>query len=122
MAMVIIISIAVPMLQAVLSLTGGRQDDELSALAFVAVMVLLLVSWRWLGRMLQNHITTRPASDRQLRSAIRAGEELLARFRQGREAPPRLYTRIWNMGILQVAAGLLATLYVGDLVARLFVR
>jgi hypothetical protein len=68
--------------------------------------IFSLLVYRFLGQWVQQHITTRTATRRQIESGIRAGEELLKRFQNG--APPArfgLFSRIWKMGILQVAIG-----------------
>ena len=68
--------------------------------------IISLVIYRFLGHWVQLHITTKPASRRQLESGIRAGEQLLERYEEG-VSPARMsaFRRIWNMGILQVAIG-----------------
>ncbi|HEY3266764.1 MAG TPA: DUF1385 domain-containing protein [Armatimonadota bacterium] len=65
-----------------------------------------LVAYRFFGHWVQLHVTTRPASRRQLEAGIRAGEEVLERYQNG--APPRRFpglNRLWNMGLAQVALG-----------------
>lgn len=66
-----------------------------------------LLAWRFLGRHLQQYITTRPASPKQLQKGLEAGRELLAKYREelasaGRPGPAR---RLWNLGWIQVLAG-----------------
>jgi CBS domain-containing protein len=72
-----------------------------SFLALVAVFFL----WRRVGAILQQYVTTRPASPGQLESGIRAARQLMDRYQN--EPPHRLsvWHRIWNMGLLQVVAG-----------------
>lgn len=79
----------------------------------VVAMLLTFFLWRRVGSWLQQHVTTRPASLEQLESGIAAAKELLKRY-QERPAtlPPRLTTRIWQMGLLQVLAGWMAVLAV----------
>jgi hypothetical protein len=67
--------------------------------------VLVLYFWRRLGGLAQQHITTRPATEEQIQSGIRAGEQLLARYQESHRQPPRRWQRIWNMGLCQVASG-----------------
>jgi hypothetical protein len=68
--------------------------------------IISLIIYRFLGHWVQLHITTKPATRRQLESGIRAGEQLLERYQGG--APPArfgVFHRIWNMGLVQVAIG-----------------
>ncbi len=85
---------------------------------FAGIMVVLL-GWRSIGAWLQQHVTTKPASRKQIESGIEAGKELLARYREevlGAREPGR---RIWNLGFAQIGAGLAATLLAADAVVRL---
>jgi len=69
--------------------------------------------WRPFGSWLQQYATTRPASDREIESGIRAAKELLATLDMRLDtAPPRPMTpialrlsRIWRMGFLQIFMG-----------------
>jgi uncharacterized protein YqhQ len=65
-----------------------------------------LITYRFFGHWVQLHVTTRPATRRQIENGIRAGEQVLERFQSG-VMPSRwgAFRRIWNMGLLQVAAG-----------------
>lgn len=74
-------------------------------LRFVAALVLTLAFWRPIGSWLQQHVTTKPPTDAQLRGAIRAAEELLDRYARSRVASPSPFQRIWNSGMLHVIAG-----------------
>ncbi|MGQ9924702.1 MAG: hypothetical protein ACUVSM_12380, partial [Armatimonadota bacterium] len=67
---------------------------------------------------LQQHVTTRPATRKQIDSGIQAGKQLLANYREevlGEREPGR---RIWNLGFAQIGAGLAATLLLADAVVR----
>lgn len=85
-------------------------DDPVS-LAGLAAVAAVLLWWRRLGTHLQNYVTTRPASPRQLRSAIAAAEELLAKWQHGERRRPTLAQRLWHMGLPQVGFGLYLTLF-----------
>jgi CBS domain-containing protein len=77
----------------------------LGSLGMIAGVVVTFALWRRVGGWLQQHVTTRPASPKQIESGIKAGQELMARY-QGHHAPPRgMLTRVWNMGLLQVLGG-----------------
>lgn len=84
---------------------------------FAGIMVVLL-GWRTIGAWLQQHVTTRPATRKQIESGIQAGKQLLANYREevlGEREPGR---RIWNLGFAQIGAGLAATLLLADAVVR----
>lgn len=72
---------------------------------YAAAAVAIVLWWRVLGDQLQSHVTTKRASPKQIRSAIAAAEELLAKHARSPGGRPSLHARIWHMGILQVAAG-----------------
>jgi CBS domain-containing protein len=83
----------------------GAVLQQFDALMPVVAMLVTFILWRRVGGWLQQHVTTRPATLRQLESGIAAGRELKARYQQ---APPTALTpsrRLWNMGLLQVFAG-----------------
>lgn len=73
-------------------------------------MVLLalfttFVFWRRVGGFIQQHVTTGPASPRQIESGIKAGQELMDRFQQRPPVRRKAFHRIWNMGLIQVVSG-----------------
>ncbi len=72
-------------------------------LALIATVLL----WRKLGFYVQLYLTTRPASRRQLESGIRAGKELLEKYREnpGAAAFQTPIQRVWNLGLLQGIIG-----------------
>jgi len=71
---------------------------------FLAVAVVIL-GWRKIGYYAQQYITTKKPSPRQLQSGIKAGEELLAKFRREPNKQPDGLSRIWHMGMIQVLTG-----------------
>ena len=64
-----------------------------------------MLTWRKVGSLLQEFVTTRPASDRQLEGGIREGKDLLEKYAKSAVASPTIAQRLWNSGILQVIAG-----------------
>jgi len=72
---------------------------------FIVAAIVTMLFWRKLGSFLQQYVTTRPASDAQLRGAIRAANELLEKFSRSRLVAPNPLQRIWNSGMLHVMAG-----------------
>lgn len=76
--------------------------------------------WRPFGTLLQEWFTTRPATPRELASGIAAGEELVWKYLHSPPARPRLWRRLWNMGLVQTLAGMLLTFWALELIP--FVR
>ncbi|MGV3615653.1 MAG: DUF1385 domain-containing protein [Fimbriimonas sp.] len=72
--------------------------------AFFATMLF----WRRLGAFLQEFVTTRPATDKQLQSGIKAAQQLLDHYAKSRVSTPSIPQRLWNSGVLHVMAGSLA--------------
>ncbi|MGQ9696427.1 MAG: DUF1385 domain-containing protein [Armatimonadota bacterium] len=74
-------------------------------------LVTSLLAWRHLGRYLQQYITTRPASPKQLQKGLEAGQELLAKYREElvRAGGSSAIRRAWNLGWIQVLAGYAVT-------------
>lgn len=90
---------------------GLKADAVTSALASLA-------AYRFFGQWVQRHVTTRRPSGKQLASGVRAGVELLERYQRG--TPPSRYPgllRLWNAGIIQVAAGYAAVYLLVDALA-----
>jgi CBS domain-containing protein len=67
--------------------------------------LVALFTWRSLGGFLQHYFTTRPATDRQLESGIRAAKDLERRFAGTIPRRPTLARRLWCMGMPQMIAG-----------------
>lgn len=79
-----------------------RDGGELTA---IGAVILFVFTWRRLGSAAQHYVTTRPANDVQIRSGIRAGEELLAAYQEKHLQRPSRWLRFWNMGFCQIFAG-----------------
>jgi len=67
--------------------------------------VVALFTWRNVGVFLQQHFTTRPATDRQIASGIAAAQELERKFLQTVPRRPTLWRRLWCMGLPQTFLG-----------------
>lgn len=76
--------------------------------AFGALFVA--ANWKRVGGWIQQHLTTRPATRKELASGIRAGRELLLRHLEA-PLPPRRALRLWRMGFVQVLSGALLAGY-----------
>ena len=90
----------------VLSFFWNMRSD-LGPELLVPALLLTALTWRRIGGWLQQHVTTRPATEAQIASGIRAGEELMARHQSNLWQEPTRFRRIWNIGLLQVLFGYL---------------
>lgn len=100
-----------------LSLDGIREDNQLK---FLVAVIVTFFSWRPVGSFLQQYVTTRPPSDRQIAKGIEAGNELLTRFATAKMAKPTIPRRLWNSGLFHVITGSTLTAIALELVFRLF--
>lgn len=77
--------------------------------------VVALFTWRRVGAFLQQHFTTRPATERQIMAGIAAAEDLERKFLFAPPHRPTLWRRLWCMGLPQtlfgVSVGLSVALY-----------
>lgn len=91
-------------------------------LHYLLAGLLALAYWRPLGTWLQQYVTTRPATDAQIESALHAAREVLARHGAAGApaAPARPLSRLWRAGILQVFLGMAAGAGIAALLAWLF--
>lgn len=94
-----------------LGLAGWKWIEEEQIRLLVAAVVTMFV-WRPFGSLIQQYVTTRPPNDRQLMSGIRAGKELVEKFRTRPPTQMSLFRRILSSGMLHVMGGslLMATL------------
>jgi CBS domain-containing protein len=76
--------------------------------AMIAVL-LFVVAGRRIGGFFQQYVTTRPASEKQILSGIKAGESLLEQYRLTPGYSAAWWRRIWNTGFPQVVVGSVAT-------------
>lgn len=88
-----------------LFLPGKALEPVLGDVAFLASGLLALAYWRSFGGWLQHHLTTRPASEVQLESGIRAAQELLTRHGRAPHAAVKPHIRLWRMGMVQILLG-----------------
>lgn len=89
-------------------------------LNLLAAGLAALLYWRSLGSWLQQHVTTRPATNKQIESAIFAAREVLARHSAAPDAPLRPLARLWRMGLPQILLGFTAVILFTSLLAWLF--
>lgn len=96
----LIVLLGAPLLMPLLGLLGIPME-----MSWVLAFVVALAYWRTVGAWLQQHFTTRPATDRQIESGIRAARELLDQHSRAPYGPIRPAARLWRMGFLQILAG-----------------
>jgi CBS domain-containing protein len=79
---------------------------------FLVLLSLLFIyfGWRTFGTLLQEWFTTRPPSDKQLESGIRAGVELMEKYQAQPHVMGSFGQRLFNSGILLSGLGLWLTL------------
>lgn len=85
-----------------------------SLVAMGLLLIIIYFIWRNVGAGLQRFLTTKRPSRRQLEGAIRAAQQLLARYQRRPSYHARGFARLWNVGIIQVAAGFICTWFVAD--------
>lgn len=68
-------------------------------------MIVTLFLWRPLGGFVQWLITTKPPTDKQIMSGIKAGNELLEQYRSKRGRVPNIPQRLWHSGLVYVFIG-----------------
>lgn len=70
---------------------------------------IIILSWKKVGMSLQRFFTTSKASDKQLLSGIKAGQELLDYYKNNTHPiKVTIFHKIWNIGILQVLVSFMA--------------
>ncbi len=75
----------------------------------VAALVTMFL-WRPLGSMAQQFVTTKKPNAKQLRSGIKAANELIERYSTAKVSTASIPRRIWNSGLLHVISGSTLTL------------
>ncbi len=107
-------------LAALFILVSTALISNISISAKIALVVVAAFFWRQLGMWLQRIFTVKRPKPHQLRSGLKAGEELLMRFQHQPFRPLPLIGQIWNMGFLQVLSGAWITLWGVNQIANAF--
>ena len=82
---------------------GHWYADDHTRLLVAAIATLYL--WRPLGSFVQQYITTKKPNEKQIRSGIKAGNELIERYSTARMSTASIPKRLWNSGLSQVIFG-----------------
>ena len=105
-ALILFLTIFVTVFSVAQAHSFGVADSATFAVILAAPVALRY--WRSLGGFLQYWLATRPATDRQIESGIRAVRQVLERralARPDQSPGRRLARRIWSMGLAQVLIG-----------------
>jgi hypothetical protein len=79
------------------------QISMVGAFLYLSVWIVLVsLYWRKVGLWLQRHFTTRTPTTAQLVSGIKAGQELLEKYKQAPHKPPNFFQKIWGAGFFQM--------------------
>lgn len=73
---------------------------------------ITLRTWRNVGAWLQEYVTTRPPSSKQLETAIAAGRALREKYVRHGGGHPSRWQYLWNTGVLPMAMGVAVGLVV----------
>ncbi|HVL39822.1 MAG TPA: DUF1385 domain-containing protein, partial [Fimbriimonadaceae bacterium] len=84
---------------------GGAHWIPDQQLRLLVAALATLALWRPLGSALQLYVTTRPPTKKHIEMGIRAGRELLEKYRASDGRRASIPIRIWNTGILHVMTG-----------------
>ena len=101
------------------ALSAGSSEELVAAALLGALMIMLtLLLWQFVGMKVQQHFTTRPASDKQLRDGMEAARQILDRYHRETTHRAPWWRRVWHVGLLQVVAGFACTMGVSQLLAK----
>ena len=73
--------------------------------------------WKQGGMLLQKYFTTVKAPDKYIKSGIKAGNEILKKYKE--DTDPRsssFFTKIWNSGLIQIVAGFILVNFIFDII------
>ncbi len=96
----------------VLSTPLGRAYLPIVGTIELWIVLAIVLTWRPFGAWLQQHITTRPASPREIASGIAAAREVQRRSLTQPDRPLTLARRVWSMGLVPVAVGFIVAGFV----------
>ncbi len=68
-------------------------------------LIFIFFAWRSLGTALQNYLTTKPATPRQIEGGIKAGVQLLEKYQAQPHIPQNFGLRLLNSGMLLSGGG-----------------
>ncbi len=90
-----------------------------SPLIVFAAIIIVLLAWRSIGAWLQYYVTTKPASQKEIESGIRAGRQLLENYQDEMLGNRPAGKRLWNIGFTQIGIGLAITMLLAHAMVRM---
>jgi hypothetical protein len=78
---------------------------DFNPMTIVLALFFVYLSWRRFGTAMQEYLTTRPASTKQLESGIRAGEEILRKYQEQPHVSLSFGMRLFNSGLFLSIGG-----------------
>ncbi len=114
-AIMIMISFGLMVLWTLWYMGQGQWHELIVAMLGLCWAVFTMNRWQLFGAWLQQHFTTRPATQQQLESGIFAARQVIERHQRCGSPVTTLRQRLWNMGLVQVAVGMFGTLYLLNL-------
>jgi len=95
----------------------SKFDPLLQFLFLVVGFSFVFSYWKQGGMLLQKYFTTVKGSDKYIFSGIKAGEDILKKYKEDTAAEsPTLSQKIWNMGLIQIIAGFMLVNYIFDII------
>jgi hypothetical protein len=88
--------------------------------AVAPALLLSAALWRPLGSAAQQWLTTRPATDKQIASGIRAAEQLKAKYWRNVEVRPTPRSRLFASGLPLMLLGMMLVMGVAQLLVKIF--
>jgi hypothetical protein len=83
----------------------------------LVAVILTLFLWRPIGGFVQQYVTTKPATPKQIQSGIDAATELLLKFESASKRQATPWTRLLNSGVFHVIGGALLAYVIVSLLA-----
>ena len=80
-------------------------------------LIFIFFAWRSLGTALQNYLTTKPATPRQIEGGIKAGVELLEKYQMQPHIPQNLGLRLLNSGMLLSGGGFMLVSFLYEFIS-----
>ena len=83
----------------------------------LVAVILTLFLWRPVGGFVQQYVTTKPATPKQIQSGIDAANELLLKFESASKRQATPWTRLLNSGVFHVIGGAVLAYVIVSLLA-----
>jgi uncharacterized protein YqhQ len=95
---------------------------EYQIIFFVIWLILLIVGWQQMGQLIQRIFTTARPNRSQVESAIKAGKQLIERYRERPHGAPNIWQRIWGSGMLQIMVSFGLTYWISLQIIDIWVK